>query len=110
LRNVERLRASPSELRVRLALSRRQVKRGGVYAYESRMHRPPPQINIPGRSETMPHILALRYITVDGKTYDISGQQLARDLAFAMVFCSREGDRLNDSDCYKHLAGATNTT
>jgi hypothetical protein len=60
------------------------------YAYESRMHRPPPELSITvgEKTYTLPDILALRYETMGGKTYDISGEELKRDLLFAMALGS----------------------
>jgi hypothetical protein len=41
-----------------------------------------------GKTHTLPDILGMRYETMSGKTYDISGEQLKRDLLFALALGS----------------------
>lgn len=51
-----------------------------TYAYESRMRRPPPEIELKSLGVSVPHILALRYHTMDGKTHIMEGDKdIARD-------------------------------
>jgi hypothetical protein len=49
------------------------------YAYESRMHRPPPEIVLRD-GLSVPHILALRYETADGQRHIIEGDKIMRML------------------------------
>lgn len=57
-----------------------------TYAYESRMRRPPPEIELKSLGVSVPHILALRYHTMDGKTHIMEGDKDMHVMAMMAAF------------------------
>lgn len=57
-----------------------------TYAYESRMRRPPPEIELKSLGVSVPHILALRYHTMDGKTHIMEGDKILHMMAMMAAF------------------------
>src|SRR6516164_9207501 len=57
-----------------------------TYAYESRMRRPPPEIELKSLGVSVPHILALRYHTMDGKTHIMEGDKILHVMAMMAAF------------------------
>lgn len=57
-----------------------------TYAYESRMRRPPPEIELKSLGVSVPHILALRYHTRDGKTHIMEGDKILHMMAMMAAF------------------------
>ena len=53
-----------------------------IYAYESRMHRPPPEIKLTSIDSSVLHILGLRYQTLDGQMHTMRGDEIMRMMAF----------------------------
>jgi hypothetical protein len=62
-------------------------------AYKSRMRRPPPEIELKSLGVSEPHILALRYHTMDGKMHIMERDQIMRMMAMMAAFGRARDDR-----------------